>query len=162
MNGINIKIYKIYKLIENRNNSIGFHVPNKLWQNVYFRSDCDEKLDEYGLSYRHKNLAKLGRELSTIVMVDENNINNTKMRNNNKDKHALDFSSSPFGKGKIIQNNNSINNPNKIKQNNGTNVLQYNNNDASDIRGFDIGSIKWIVVKCFSYLYNLQKLLNVL
>eukprot|EP01084_Bolivina_argentea_P002965 5547_1 len=82
------------------------------------------------------------------------------MRNNNKDKHALDFSSSPFGKGKIIQNNNIINNPNKIKQNNGTNVLQYNNNDASDIRGFDIGSIKWIVY-WNQIQKNLQKHLDV-
>ena len=54
------------------NNEIDFVVPSKLWQTVYFRSDCDEKYDEYGLPYRHKNLAKLGRELSTIVMVDDN------------------------------------------------------------------------------------------
>ena len=51
---------------------IDFSVPHKLWQQIYFRSDCDEKFDEYGLPYRHKNLAKLGRELSTIVMVDDN------------------------------------------------------------------------------------------
>jgi len=53
-------------------NQIDFHVPRKLWQQIYFRNDCDEKFDEYGLPYRHKNLAKLGRELSTIVMVDDN------------------------------------------------------------------------------------------
>jgi len=44
----------------------------RLWQQVYFRDDCEEKIDEYGLPYQHKNLAKLGRELSTIVMVDNN------------------------------------------------------------------------------------------
>eukprot|EP00485_Elphidium_margaritaceum_P008375 CAMPEP_0202690832 /NCGR_PEP_ID=MMETSP1385-20130828/5721_1 /ASSEMBLY_ACC=CAM_ASM_000861 /TAXON_ID=933848 /ORGANISM="Elphidium margaritaceum" /LENGTH=914 /DNA_ID=CAMNT_0049346147 /DNA_START=24 /DNA_END=2768 /DNA_ORIENTATION=+ len=49
-----------------------YATPHKLWQEIYFRSDCDEKFDEYGLPYRHKNLAKLGRELSTIVMVDDN------------------------------------------------------------------------------------------
>ena len=57
---------------QSTNGEIDFVVPNKLWQTVYFRSDCDEKYDEYGLPYRHKNLAKLGRELSTIVMVDDN------------------------------------------------------------------------------------------
>ena len=43
-----------------------------LWQQMYFRSDCDEKCDEHGFPYRHKNLAKLGRDLSKIVMVDDN------------------------------------------------------------------------------------------
>ena len=46
--------------------------PPKLWSEVYFRDDCDEKYDEHGLPYRHKNLSKLGRDLSTIVMVDDN------------------------------------------------------------------------------------------
>lgn len=52
--------------------SLNFAVPNELWDKIYFRVDCDEKIDEHGLPFRHKNLAKLGRELSTIVMVDDN------------------------------------------------------------------------------------------
>ena len=46
--------------------------PPKLWSETYFRNDCDEKFDDDGLSYSHKNLSKLGRDLSTIVMVDDN------------------------------------------------------------------------------------------
>ena len=44
----------------------------KLWQKIYYRKDCDEKVDEYGLPYRHKNIAKLGWDLSKIVVVDDN------------------------------------------------------------------------------------------
>lgn len=71
-NGLLKQVHHILKKQLLAQSDLDYIVPNKLWQTVYFRADCDEKQDEYGLPYRHKNLAKLGRELSTIVMVDDN------------------------------------------------------------------------------------------
>eukprot|EP01083_Nonionella_stella_P003537 10187_1 len=70
--GLLKQVHHILQQELSNNEDIDFDVANKLWDKVYFRNDCDEKLDEYGLPYRHKNLAKLGRDLSTIVMVDDN------------------------------------------------------------------------------------------
>ena len=72
-NGLLKQVHHILKTeLAQQSDDLDYIIPHKLWQTVYFRSDCDEKQDEYGLPYRHKNLAKLGRELSTIVMVDDN------------------------------------------------------------------------------------------
>ena len=44
----------------------------KLWSKVYYRNDCDEKHDEYGLPYRHKNSSKIGIDLSSLVIIEDN------------------------------------------------------------------------------------------
>ena len=46
--------------------------PPKLWSETYFRNDCDDIFDDDVLPYRHKKLSKLGLDLSTIVIVDDN------------------------------------------------------------------------------------------
>eukprot|EP00486_Rosalina_sp_Unknown_P002969 CAMPEP_0201567416 /NCGR_PEP_ID=MMETSP0190_2-20130828/7923_1 /ASSEMBLY_ACC=CAM_ASM_000263 /TAXON_ID=37353 /ORGANISM="Rosalina sp." /LENGTH=525 /DNA_ID=CAMNT_0047987411 /DNA_START=992 /DNA_END=2569 /DNA_ORIENTATION=- len=61
------------------------------------------------------------------------------------DKHALDFSNSPFGKGKIIKTDNYIPPGHAARsgppkgQKNGTRAVKYDSN-AGGIRGFDIGN----------------------
>ena len=44
----------------------------KLFSKLYFRDDCNEKFDDHGLSYRHKNLSKIMTDLSALVMIDDN------------------------------------------------------------------------------------------
>ena len=47
-------------------------IPDKVWSEVFYRDDCDEKYDEYGLPFRHKNITKFGRDLSQVIIVDDN------------------------------------------------------------------------------------------
>ena len=42
------------------------------WSKEYYRNDCDEKMDERELPYMHKNLSKIGIDLSSLIVVDTN------------------------------------------------------------------------------------------
>ena len=42
------------------------------WSKEYYKDDCDEKIDEHGEPYKHKNLSKLGIDLSSLIVVDTN------------------------------------------------------------------------------------------
>lgn len=83
-----------------------------------------------------------------IMKINKNPQNNPQQISAKTDKHKLDFSNSPFGKGKVIQTNNYVppghvsrqQNQQKNKtQKNGTRPVTYNSN-AGGIRGFDIGN----------------------